>query len=114
MKNNPEYDRKWYLNNKERIKEKKAAQSKANRKRNLKYSVDYLSTHPCIDCGETDYLVLEYDHRDSSDKFKAVSDIIRGSYSLERVKAEIAKCDVRCANCHRRKTAKQLNWYNFE
>jgi hypothetical protein len=36
------------------------------------------------------------------------------AYNAERVKqlleAEIAKCDVRCANCHQRRTATQFRW----
>lgn len=38
-----------------------------------------------------------------------VADMI-GRYALETIIAEIEKCEVRCANCHRVKTAKQLKW----
>jgi hypothetical protein len=27
-----------------------------------------------------------------------------------RLNCKIGKCDVRCANCHRRRTAHQLGW----
>jgi hypothetical protein len=29
---------------------------------------------------------------------------------LERLADEIAKCDVLCANCHRRRTAQRASW----
>src|SRR5258707_137319 len=58
---------------------------------------DYLVNHPCIDCGEKDITVLEFDHR--YDKDRAVSLMLR--FSRNRLFAEIEKCDVRCANCHR-------------
>lgn len=68
----------------------------------------YLKTHPCVDCGETDPIVLEFDHVQGN-KRDAVSRLIR--YSLQVVQDEILKCEVRCANCHRRKTAKQFGHY---
>ena len=71
---------------------------------------DYLSSHPCVDCGETDHRVLDFDHRDRTTKHANVSYLLC-SAGFERLKAEVAKCDVRCANCHRRKTAKDGNFY---
>lgn len=71
---------------------------------------DYLSVHPCVDCGEADPIVLEFDHR--QDKLSAISRLAREA-TLDKIKLEIKKCDVRCANCHRRRTAKSLGWYKF-
>jgi hypothetical protein len=62
----------------------------------------YLREHPCIDCGEKDILVLDFDHvRDI--KLKSISAMLRQGATLDQIKLEIAKCDVRCANCHRRR-----------
>ena len=66
--------------------------------------LEFLLSHPCADCGEADPLVLEFDHR--SDKSFNVSKGLR-DHSWPAVLAEIAKCDVVCANCHRRRTARR-------
>lgn len=73
----------------------------------IQYMGSFLLTHPCVDCGEDDILVLEFDHRDKKIKTGNISSIIRNSGSLEKLIEEISKCDVRCANCHRRKTARE-------
>jgi hypothetical protein len=73
----------------------------------------YLRSHPCIDCGETDVRVLQFDHCRGQKKAE-VSRLIREGYSLEVIKAEMAKCDVVCANCHIRRTARQFCWWNAE
>ncbi len=85
------------------------------KKRNAEYRLEmnqfiteYLSHHPCIDCKETDLRVLEFDHK--RDKLVAVSSLIRRRRPLQIIKDEIEKCEVRCANCHRRKTAKDFKW----
>lgn len=70
---------------------------------------DYLKTHPCIDCDESDPIVLEFDHR--SNKKMNIAEMIGTGYSVETIQAEIDKCDVRCSNCHKRKTAKDFGWY---
>lgn len=69
---------------------------------------EYLLAHPCVDCGEADPVVLEFDHR--SEKRLAVGTICGMGWSVTALMAEIAKCDVRCANCHRRKTARAQGW----
>ncbi len=69
----------------------------------------YLKVNPCNTCGETDPVVLEFDHRLPKDKFKNISSMV-GKVSEKRLLDEIAKCDVLCANCHRRRTAKQQGW----
>jgi hypothetical protein len=88
------------------------------RKRQLKviaetrsWLVGYLLEHPCSDCGETDPLVLEFDHRSPATKNMEVAVLARSGYPLRRVQAEVALCDVRCANCHRRRTHAQQGWW---
>ena len=70
----------------------------------------FLSAHPCIDCGETDPIVLEFDHRDPSSKRAVVGFLARSGYPWATVEFELAKCEVRCVNCHRRRTAVQFDW----
>jgi hypothetical protein len=67
----------------------------------------YLTEHPCVDCGESDPVVLEFDHKATEVKRLAVAQMVERRYAWEAIAAEIAKCDVRCANCHRRKTSRQ-------
>jgi hypothetical protein len=103
-----EYDNKYYLNNPNRktyiTKNRKKAKQDAEA-----YILEYLLSHPCIDCGETDPIVLEFDHV-SGIKKEAISTLKRNG--LKSIIEEIQKCEVRCANCHRRKTAKQFGWKN--
>lgn len=67
------------------------------------YINTWLGSNPCVDCGETDIVVLDFDHV-RGEKIIEVTAMIRQCASMARVVAEIAKCDVRCANCHRRAT----------
>lgn len=75
------------------------------------YIWDYLSTHPCIACGETDPLLLEFDHKDPKSKRDHVSNLATGRHSLKTLQKEIDKCTVLCVACHRRKTAKEQGWF---
>lgn len=77
----------------------------ACREENQRRILAYLREHPCIDCGEADPVVLDFDHR--GDKSFGIANMLQ-FVLWRRIEAEIAKCDVRCANCHRRKTAREL------
>ena len=79
--------------------EKWLDRNRRQRARNYTYVEQYLREHPCVDCGNSDIRVLEFDHV-HGEKAAEVSDLARG-YSLERLIEEIAKCEIRCANCHR-------------
>lgn len=95
------YARHHYLENKDKYIARARIHDKKRRTEILVFVFDYLKTHPCIDCGNNDPIVLEFDHRVGEKKSFNVSDFARSGYSLSTVKAEIEKCDVRCANCHR-------------
>lgn len=71
--------------------------------------LNYLIEHGCADCGEKDPVVLEFDH--VRDKKFTISRRI--SISWDILKKEIDKCVIRCANCHRRKTAQERKWYSY-
>ena len=82
-----------------------------NRKnRNRLHLYNYLKDKSCVDCGETDPVVLDFDH--IKDKKYNISYLIALGYSISKIDEEINKCEIRCANCHRRKTSKQLGWYD--
>lgn len=82
---------------------------RSRHQKNKKAMWDYLSEHPCVDCGEEDPIVLQFDHVKGK-KLRSVKAMI--NYSWEMIKEEIAKCVVRCANCHTRKTAKQRGYWH--
>jgi len=69
------------------------------------------NTYACIpvDCGESDPLVLDFDHRDGVDKLGTIA-FLRARGQRDELFGEIAKCEVRCSNCHQRRTAKQFGW----
>jgi hypothetical protein len=79
------------------------------REQNARKVFEYLAGHPCINCGESDPIVLEFDHRDKIDKIENISNLILDS-SWQRIEIEIEKCDVLCANCHRRKSAAEFGY----
>ena len=84
----------------ERKKQKIRIGRKLRRLSNRHQIVKYLLNNSCVDCGEDDILVLEFDHV-RGEKFKEVSKMMR--YSWERISEEIAKCEIRCCNCHTRR-----------
>ena len=55
----------------------------------------------CSECGFDNPLALDFHHREGTEKEFAVSTAAATGFSRERISAEIAKCDVLCANCHR-------------
>ena len=71
----------------------------------------FLSSKSCIDCGESDPIVLDFDHKKPASKFKSVSRMLSGHYSWESVKKEIDKCNIRCSNCHKRKSYIQFKFF---
>lgn len=71
---------------------------------NAQELIRYLSERSCSDCGESDPLVLEFDH--VGEKSFAIGTALR-ERRWEVIKREIAKCELVCANCHRRRTARR-------
>lgn len=88
----------------------KAKQIAVRLERNRELIWKHLTTHWCNGCGETDPVVLEFNHL--GDKRGNVSDMVRWA-SVKTLREEIEKCEVLCANCHRRKTAEQFGFYTW-
>lgn len=108
-----EKSRKYYKDNCEKHKKEIFKRKQRCRAENQKWIADYLSLNSCVDCGESDIVVLEFDHIKDVKRLE-ISLMMRNNYSLKTIKKEIEKCEVRCANCHKRKTAKEQNWYKFK
>lgn len=96
------YRRTHYLQYKDKYVQKARRWNKAQTTALRDFILKYLSVHPCVDCGNADIRVLEFDHE--NDKYMNVSVMIRNCHAVESIKREIAKCKIRCANCHRIKT----------
>ena len=99
----------WYYENKDAHIQNVMAHKKIDRQEARQFVFDYLSSHPCVDCGEADPVVLEFDHVNG--KEATVARLIANAVSLQRLQQEIDRCVVRCSNCHQRKTAKERGWF---
>ncbi len=99
------YHHEHYSANKQRYITQARERKRALAIERTEWLLTYFDSHPCADCGESDPVVLEFDHRrDKQFNIGAVLPYRRWSSVLE----EIAKCDVVCANCHRRRTARRV------
>lgn len=107
------YSREHYKRNRATYLHRASARRKLDRENCRQHVFDYLVSHPCIDCGETDPIVLEFDHRDRLSKRGSISRLM-GQLTWAALELEIALCDVRCANCHRRRTAQQFGWAKLQ
>ncbi len=76
-----------------------------------RYLLEYLSNKCCAKCGETDPVVLEFDHINPSEKSFGIARAISDGLAWQKILAEINKCQVLCANCHKKKTAREFGWY---
>lgn len=70
------------------------------------FVTSYLLEHPCLDCGETDPVVLTFDHV-RGEKSNDIANMVSTGRSLESIMAEIEKTEVRCFNCHAIRTHEQ-------
>lgn len=94
----------WYSNtdNRKSHLKRTIANNKINYWKLRQKVNDFLKTHPCVDCGESDYRVLEFDHIIGKKEFN-ISDGPNKFRAWKRIASEIEKCEIRCANCHRLK-----------
>jgi hypothetical protein len=105
-----EVSRAWYL--RRAPEATRVSGYRERRRQSLMARVDeYLLAHPCIDCGESNPVLLDFDH--FRDKVADVATMVCNGRPWDEIEAEIGKCEVRCANCHARRTAAQRNTYKL-
>ena len=74
-------------------------------------TLEYLKDKSCVMCGMSDPRVLDFDHINPTTKSFGIARALHNIMAWEKVLAEIEKCQILCANCHRIKTSTQQNWY---
>ncbi len=91
-----EYQRQWHIRHKESSGDRQRRRRREARELMNSYKQE------CIRCGYSKCKgALEFHHRDSRTKLGGITEIVHRLWKAERIIAEIAKCDVLCANCHR-------------
>lgn len=93
------YQKARYEKNKQSIDSRIDSYKKARRKW---FSEEIIAKSSCIKCGENHPGCLDFHHRDPNDKYMEVTKMVDAKCKEERILAEIAKCDILCANCHRK------------
>lgn len=62
---------------------------------------EYKKANKCSICGNGDYRVLDFHHKNKDEKSFSVSFGKDNRFGLEKMMKEIKKCAILCANCHR-------------
>ena len=96
------YHQKWYQEHKPRVLELNAK----NKAKHRKKFRDFKATLICERCGESHHATLDFHHKDPNQKENTVNRMYSLGFSMDNLKKEIAKCEVLCANCHRKEHAK--------
>ena len=95
------YWRAWYNRNRLAV-----ALGRTRRKTEVRRFVqEYKAALACLDCGESHPATLDFHHIDPAEKERSLGDIGKYGWSRKKTLAEIAKCVILCANCHRKRHA---------
>ena len=86
---------------------RRSAYNKRNYQARRKWLDDIKVSEGCAHCGETDPIVLEWHHLDPAIKTTNINQLMRSFHPIAEFQAELAKCIVLCANCHKREEAKR-------
>lgn len=101
MSNRSEANRKYYLNG----GKQKILESNRKRREEIRNYLNEVKDVPCCDCGERHPpYVMQFDHVDPSTKEFGLANAARDQLSWEKIKEEVAKCEIVCANCHMKRT----------
>jgi hypothetical protein len=98
--------RERYEQNPENVKSINKAARERSREEDRHYVYQYLQVHPCVDCGESDPLVLTFDHVRGNKK-ENISNLVMKGAPIEKIQQEISLCEVVCFNCHMRREKKR-------
>lgn len=100
------YGKEHYAKHRQRYIDQAAVVTARKRRERTEWLFSYFAEHPCVDCGEDDPVVLEFDHLGDK-RFDVGTGIADRPW--QTLLDEIARCEVVCANCHRRRTAVRRN-----
>jgi hypothetical protein len=95
--------------NERRIEQKDVYADRRRRFRQKRQEwLDDLKRRPCVDCGGSfDPVCMDFDHLDQSTKTNNISSMMADGVTKVLIEAEILKCELVCANCHRLRTKKR-------
>lgn len=105
------YAKKYYEANRERLKDSQSASLEESIAVKREYLINHYRNNPCVDCGESNVLVLQSDHQ--RDKVYEVARLVNSGHSLQKLIDELAKCVTRCANCHQIATANTFGFWRL-
>jgi hypothetical protein len=105
-------NRNHYMNHTQEYIERAKTRNRRVTEENKGKLREYLTQHPCVDCGNTDIRCLDFDHVRGL-KMNTIGKMLGNAADWEMIEAEIIKCEVRCANCHRIKTLERANLWRF-
>ena len=101
-----EYAKAHYYANREAYLARSRTANAKRRDEVTAYVRDLKSSTPCADCEvQYHFAVMQFDHL--GDKKADIAKVVR-IWSLDQIKAEIAKCEIVCANCHQMRTWNRL------
>jgi hypothetical protein len=95
-----EYQRNYHHSWHQRHKAKRLAKVYARKAAIHDYIQSIKNQLYCTDCGERHPATLQFHHLNSEDKTFAIGKAVNRGFSLDRIKKEMQKCIVLCANCH--------------
>ena len=92
------YRKEWYSKNKESEKE----HVKRRKLEIKKWFKNYKGSLSCLRCSENHVATLEFHHKSRKNKDRAISIMVNDGCSIKRILEEMKKCELLCANCHRK------------